>query len=375
MTTPPTGGPDHDGLTGQPIPPLPDLTDEERAAFLAEAEPTGDAQEPAEPVRSPVILGHGWMDENGDVWRHEGNARARGEVREVLLVSPEAWARRRRVAEEAEAFVACWREEGGASPVALAAAVDAMVSVTGQVGEGMAPAAASSGSTGSTPAAAEPVPEPVSGPGWTDACIRSIAVQLRAVGGPVCTEAADEVEALLADQERLRECLGDGIDPTTIPEQRAKGWTDFAAEDYCHRCGRPNVWAWFTEAELWNRAEGDEGGILCPTCFTRDYERVTGQKPVWRIVPEEMSDHMAYQRGLLNAATAEIHELRAELATARRDAGADVLVALADELDRDYEQQGQFPVDTEDLRRRAKKLRRGDLGQGDKGVIAGAAGD
>lgn len=53
--------------------------------------------------------------------------------------------------------------------------------------------------------------------------------------------------------------------PELIEEQRAKGWVDFHPEDYCHKCGRPNIKAW-TSPE-WEQLTGDHGGIWCPVCF------------------------------------------------------------------------------------------------------------
>jgi len=59
--------------------------------------------------------------------------------------------------------------------------------------------------------------------------------------------------------------------PGAVEAQRAGGWPDFHPEDFCHRCGRPNV-VWSTpDAETWRRAtrERERGvvDILCPSCF------------------------------------------------------------------------------------------------------------
>lgn len=159
----------------------------------------------------------------------------------------------------------------------------------------------------------------------------------------------EELVSVRRELERLR---GDGVDPAAIVEQREKGWTDFHAERYCHRCGRPNIWSWFTENALWNAAEGDDSGILCPVCFVADYERATGQQEriTWRVVPENAGE-LSFARNQLHAANErlaavwrEAAGLRAELEQARRDhpavdldrltrdAAADTLAELAASL-------------------------------------------
>lgn len=55
-----------------------------------------------------------------------------------------------------------------------------------------------------------------------------------------------------------------------ITEQRAKGWPDFHPEDFCHRCGRRNIKAWFSPE--WPALVGSHSGILCPQCFA-DHDR------------------------------------------------------------------------------------------------------
>jgi hypothetical protein len=73
------------------------------------------------------------------------------------------------------------------------------------------------------------------------------------------------------------------VDPASIVDQRAKGWPDFHAEDFCHRCGNRNVVPWFTDNPTWNAAEDELHEILCPTCMTRDYERKTNTHPIWEL--------------------------------------------------------------------------------------------
>jgi hypothetical protein len=56
--------------------------------------------------------------------------------------------------------------------------------------------------------------------------------------------------------------------------QRRDGWPDIHPEDYCHRCGGPNV-SWFVDSPVWNavmRPDGPDSPwrwqeIICPPCF------------------------------------------------------------------------------------------------------------
>lgn len=68
-----------------------------------------------------------------------------------------------------------------------------------------------------------------------------------------------------------------------IREQRRQGWPDFHPEDYCHRCGRPNVDSWYVDPELWRQAvsQGDLYTVLCPQCFTKAWEEMAGQSVTW----------------------------------------------------------------------------------------------
>ena len=87
-------------------------------------------------------------------------------------------------------------------------------------------------------------------------------------------------EAMEAEYERLREQATAFID-----REREAGWTHFHPEDFCHRCGRPNVPSWFVASPLWNGAMRPQGeaseqwnGIVCPPCFVELYEATTGVK-------------------------------------------------------------------------------------------------
>lgn len=70
-----------------------------------------------------------------------------------------------------------------------------------------------------------------------------------------------------------------------IDRQRELGWRDFDPEDFCHRCGCPNLPSWCVASDLWNRAVEALGltvvTILCPQCFVEGYEKATGLSPTW----------------------------------------------------------------------------------------------
>ncbi len=60
--------------------------------------------------------------------------------------------------------------------------------------------------------------------------------------------------------------------------------------DICQRCGQRNVCAWSVESPLWNLVTEGPASlgtnryvIWCPQCFTQEYERITGERPVWQL--------------------------------------------------------------------------------------------
>ena len=107
---------------------------------------------------------------------------------------------------------------------------------------------------------------------------------------------------LLAEVDRLRSDpvrQAEGVTPEDIAAQRAKGWPDFHPEDFCHRCGRPNIQSWFVASPLWNAAIRNEDGtvrdgyppseIICPQCFTQaDEAMLGGGYRTWELVPERV---------------------------------------------------------------------------------------
>lgn len=66
---------------------------------------------------------------------------------------------------------------------------------------------------------------------------------------------------------------------------------DCDPEDYCHRCGRPNI-CWHAPNDTWNAGVGtpeDTRGntlILCPVCFVQQYEQRHGE-PIWTLTARE----------------------------------------------------------------------------------------
>lgn len=77
-----------------------------------------------------------------------------------------------------------------------------------------------------------------------------------------------------------------------------RGLAGEADQFVCQRCGGANV-VWFAPNKLWNEAMGREGGIVCPSCFVRAYEAATGERPVWRLAPNESEA----ERGLAGEGT------------------------------------------------------------------------
>lgn len=73
--------------------------------------------------------------------------------------------------------------------------------------------------------------------------------------------------------------------------QRANGWPDFHPEDYCHRCGGPNM-TWAAPQEVWNpvmRPEGPDtenwlwNEIVCPPCFSEMAAKNVASGVIWEL--------------------------------------------------------------------------------------------
>ena len=54
-------------------------------------------------------------------------------------------------------------------------------------------------------------------------------------------------------------------------------------EATCQACGRRNV-VWHAESPLWNRVNGSENGILCPTCFAQRADEQGVGVGSWKLI-------------------------------------------------------------------------------------------
>lgn len=61
--------------------------------------------------------------------------------------------------------------------------------------------------------------------------------------------------------------------------------TDEHPEAKCQRCGGPNP-VWFAPNEQWNAVRGDEGGIVCPSCFAAQAEAQGIMPTAWTFAAE-----------------------------------------------------------------------------------------
>lgn len=79
----------------------------------------------------------------------------------------------------------------------------------------------------------------------------------------------------------------DCVDLDVIWDQEAKGWPDFHPETFCHRCGHRNVASWFVGNRDWNLLRVARvlpaSEIICPSCFTDLYEKLTSPC-TWELV-------------------------------------------------------------------------------------------
>ncbi len=97
-------------------------------------------------------------------------------------------------------------------------------------------------------------------------------------------------------------------------DQRAQGWPDFHPEDFCHRCGRPNI-SWWTDSDLFNEAIGQPDGIdpewrgiICPPCFVE----LSPLDTSWQLLPRERAAELASASPVLEAALEWVEADRAD---------------------------------------------------------------
>ncbi len=80
-----------------------------------------------------------------------------------------------------------------------------------------------------------------------------------------------------------------------IEEERRLGWVNFHPEDYCHRCGRPNI-SWYVSNDEWSLAvDVIIPLILCPQCFVAAWEAVTGFTGTWELHLDPATDQRLRQ--------------------------------------------------------------------------------
>lgn len=84
--------------------------------------------------------------------------------------------------------------------------------------------------------------------------------------------------------------MANSVTPELIDEQRAKGWVDFHPEDYCHRCGNPNVSSWWVDPYEWKLVYPDESPIVCPPCFVAAWEKAAGGRVSWELRVDPSTD-------------------------------------------------------------------------------------
>lgn len=88
------------------------------------------------------------------------------------------------------------------------------------------------------------------------------------------------------------------VDEADLAAQRAAGWPDFHPEDFCHRCGNPNV-SWYIDSAVWNpvmrNGQSDGFGrwqeIVCIPCFVEVAEERLGGC-AWRIGRDEVGSEV-----------------------------------------------------------------------------------
>ena len=88
--------------------------------------------------------------------------------------------------------------------------------------------------------------------------------------------------------DRVRDYSGLRVTPERIEEERSLGWVNFHPEDFCHRCGRPNI-SWYVDSEEWELMD-DVASILCPQCFVTVWSYKTGFSGSWELRLDPLTD-------------------------------------------------------------------------------------
>ena len=95
-------------------------------------------------------------------------------------------------------------------------------------------------------------------------------------------------------------------------------------EDYCRRCGGPNL-SWYTPGGTWDPVMRAEPGapwkwneIICPPCFASLHEQTHGKSITWALIPmgddgerwTSADERAAIRSAAVQAAIAIVEEAR-----------------------------------------------------------------
>ncbi len=94
-----------------------------------------------------------------------------------------------------------------------------------------------------------------------------------------------ELERIIGDWEIFCSTLQDWN------KYKQEGDATIHPEDYCHRCGNPNI-VWHAPNSLWNRVIVHKPSILCPVCFVIEAEK-SGVKPCsWLLTDDDFQSRL-----------------------------------------------------------------------------------
>ena len=107
---------------------------------------------------------------------------------------------------------------------------------------------------------------------------------LRISDSPHCQYAAERIEELGAEVERLKRYDGNDEHP----------------ENRCQRCGGRNLHNWYADSDEWNKVVGDTFGVLCPFCFAELASEVGIAPAAWRLSREgDFPERLQHAEALL----------------------------------------------------------------------------